>query len=70
MSDLTERQRQVAAMVARGFTTKQIAATLEMSEQRVRIHVSSIAYRIGADASRDERIQVALWWIAHTRQVA
>ena len=61
-SDLTPRQIAVASLVARSWTTKQIALELTISERRVRVIVSSIAYRIGADASLDERVQVAMWW--------
>ncbi len=69
-SDLTPRQLDVAALVANSLTTKQIARELGISPQRVRVLVSSIAYRIGADPERDERIQVAQWWIALTSQAA
>lgn len=63
---LTARQQQVAALVARSWTTKRIAAELHISERRVRVIVSSLAYHIGADASLDERVQVALWWYEQT----
>lgn len=69
-SDLTDRERQVARLVAEGATTKQIAAACDqISERRVRVIVSAIAFKIGADAARDERVQVALWWTAHSVEV-
>lgn len=64
LSDLTPRQLAVAALVAKSHTTKQIAVYLKVSERRVRVIVSSIAFRIGADATKDERLQVAEWWRA------
>ena len=60
--DLTDRQRDVAQLITAGLSTKQIAVSLGVSQSRVRVIVSSIAYRIGADPSLDERVQVALWW--------
>lgn len=66
LSDLTPRQIAVAALVARCYPTKTIAAELHISERRVRVHISSIAYRIGANPSLDERLQVAEWWKALT----
>lgn len=64
LSDLTPRQIAVASLVARGYPTKSIACELQITEHRVRVHISSIAYRIGADATLDERVQVANWWNA------
>lgn len=61
-SDLTDRQREVAALVAQGRTTKRIAATLSISVTRVNVIISSIAYRIGCLPGDDERVVVALWW--------
>lgn len=69
-AELTDRERTAACLVASGLTTKQIAAAMQISEQRVRILVSAVAYKIGADASRDERVQVALWWAEHLRPAA
>lgn len=65
MTDLTDRQREVAQLVADGLTTKRIAASLGITERRVRAILTSVAYLIGADASKDERIQVADWWRTH-----
>lgn len=62
MSDHTKKEQEVAACVARGLTNKQIAATMGVSMQRVRILITAVAFKIGADADKDERVQVALWW--------
>ena len=63
--DLTDRQREVAALVADGVTNKRIAGQLRISTRRVRIIISSVAFRIGADPEKDERIAIAVWWVEH-----
>jgi DNA-binding NarL/FixJ family response regulator len=62
MTLLTERQREVAALVADGVSTKRIAERLQVSDRRVYAIISSIAYLIGADSQKDERTQIAEWW--------
>ncbi len=46
-SELTEREREVLALVARGYTNKQIADTLSISEKTARNHVSHILEKLG-----------------------
>lgn len=62
MTDHTPKEQQAAEHVAHGLTNKQIAATMGVSMQRVRILITAVAFKIGADADKDERVQVALWW--------
>ena len=62
MIELTPKEREVAELVARALTTKQIAAQLSISEQRVRVIISAIAWKANLDAAKDERIQLAIWW--------
>lgn len=45
--DLTEREREVLALVARGYTNKQIAEALYVSEKTARNHVSHILEKLG-----------------------
>lgn len=45
--ELTEREREVLALVARGYTNKQIAETLYLSEKTARNHVSHILEKLG-----------------------
>ena len=45
--ELTEREREVLALIARGNTNKQIAETLFMSEKTARNHVSHILEKLG-----------------------
>ena len=56
-SDLTARQQDVATLVARGFTNKQIAHRLGISRFTAETHVRNILERLGA-ASRTE---IATW---------
>ena len=46
-SELTEREREVLALVARGYTNKQIADTLFVTEKTARNHVSHILDKLG-----------------------
>ena len=45
--ELTEREREVLALVARGYTNKQIADALYVSEKTARNHVSHILEKLG-----------------------
>jgi two-component system, NarL family, response regulator DevR len=46
-SELTEREREVLTLVARGYTNKQIADKLCVSEKTARNHVSHILEKLG-----------------------
>ena len=46
-SELTEREREVLALISRGFTNKQIAEKLFVSEKTARNHVSHILEKLG-----------------------
>ncbi|WP_232667759.1 ATP-binding protein [Pseudonocardia sp. TRM90224] len=56
-SPLTPRQREVATLVADGFTNKQIAARLHISERTAENHVQSILLALGFH----NRTQIATW---------
>ncbi|GAC1383095.1 MAG: response regulator transcription factor [Ktedonobacteraceae bacterium] len=45
--ELTEREREVIALIARGYTNKQIAETLIVTEKTARNHVSNILEKLG-----------------------
>ena len=59
---------EVAALVARGLTNRQIASELHLSERTVENHVSNILRKLGFVS----RAQVAAWatgqrlWLRHT----
>lgn len=45
--ELTEREREVLVLIARGYTNKQIASTLIVTEKTARNHVSHILEKLG-----------------------
>jgi predicted ATPase/DNA-binding NarL/FixJ family response regulator len=58
---LTRRERQVAALLARGLTNRQIAEQLFNSERTIETHVQKIAGKLGFT----RRTQIATWANAH-----
>ena len=58
---LTDRERQVLRLVARGLANKQIARYLGIAERTVKAHLTSAFQRIGAA----DRTQAALWAQRH-----
>ena len=59
--ELTERQREVLAFVARGCTNKQIAEALYITEKTARNHVSHILEKLELSC----RTQAAVFAIEH-----
>ncbi len=59
--ELTEREREVLALVARGYTNKQIAETLFVSEKTARNHVSHILEKLGLS----RRSEAAAYAVEH-----
>jgi DNA-binding NarL/FixJ family response regulator len=58
---LTEREREVLALVADGLPNKQIGRRLEISEKTVKAHLTSIFRTIGVT----DRMQAGLWARRH-----
>jgi non-specific serine/threonine protein kinase len=58
---LTPREREVAALIARGFTNRQIAATLVITPRTADTHVRNILTKLELHS----RAQVAAWATAH-----
>jgi DNA-binding CsgD family transcriptional regulator len=58
---LTPRQEQILRNVARGKTNKDIAAELGISEQGVKVHVSRLLERYGAE-NRVELVNITRAW--------
>ena len=54
---LTERQREVAALVARGLTNRQIGEVLVITEGTANLHVKHILHKLGFAT----RAQIAAW---------
>lgn len=57
--DLTERERQVLALLAQGLTNLEIAARLSISESTTSFHVSNILSKLNA-GNRTEAVRLAL----------
>jgi len=60
-SPLTRREREVAALVARGLTDRQIAETLVITEGTVGVHLSNIFTKLDVHS----RAQLAVWAAEH-----
>jgi two-component system, NarL family, response regulator LiaR len=58
-ADLTDRERDVLALLTHGLTNTQIGARLIISRATVKVHVSSILSKFGA-ASRTEAVALAV----------
>jgi DNA-binding NarL/FixJ family response regulator len=58
---LTEREREVLALVAKGYANKEIAARLDITERTARTHVSNILGKLDLAS----RTQAALWAVEH-----
>ena len=58
---LTEREREVLALVAKGHANKEIATLLDITERTARTHVSNILGKLDLAS----RTQAALWAIEH-----
>ena len=54
---LTRREREVAALVARGFTNRQIASELHLSGRTIENHIANIKRKLG----RSSRTEIAAW---------
>jgi DNA-binding NarL/FixJ family response regulator len=60
-SELTEREREVLALVGAGLQNKQIAQRLGISEKTVKAHLTSVFRQLGVF----DRTQAALWAQRH-----
>jgi two-component system, NarL family, response regulator DevR len=58
---LTEREREVLALVARGYTNRQIAEALSLSEKTARNHLSHILEKLGLS----RRSEAAVYAVEH-----
>jgi DNA-binding CsgD family transcriptional regulator len=59
---LTSREREVAALLARGMSNREIAAALVITENTAEVHVKHILGKLGLKS----RAQVASWAVAHS----
>jgi len=56
---LTKREHEVLSHVANGFTNKEIASALRLSEKTIEYHLSSV-YRKSVTSSRTEAVAIAI----------
>ncbi|HEX6469422.1 MAG TPA: response regulator transcription factor [Streptosporangiaceae bacterium] len=61
LGDLTEREREVLAQLARGRSNREIARALVVSEKTVKTHVSNVLMKLGVA----DRTQAALFAVRH-----
>jgi DNA-binding NarL/FixJ family response regulator len=59
--DLTERERQVLALVAQGKTNKEVALALAIAERTVEFHVTNLLAKLGLAS----RVEAAVWAKEH-----
>ena len=57
---LTDRQRDVAHLVAEGLSDKGIALSLGISERRVRQIIGRLVVVLALDPTRNTRVQIAV----------
>ena len=61
---LTRRERETAALVARGLSTRQIADALVITQRTAEKHIDNIRVKLGVSS----RAQIAVWWVAQAGQ--
>lgn len=66
LAPLSPRQRQIAELIADGFTNKVICAKLRIAHGTLRIHIRRIADKLNLDCSKDVRVQVT-WLVIDAR---
>ena len=59
MSPLTKRETEILEYIAKGFLNKQIASELDISEQTIKNHVTSILRKLNANA-RTEAVVIGI----------
>jgi DNA-binding NarL/FixJ family response regulator len=64
LSNLTSREREIAASIAEGRSNREIAKQLGVSEQTVKNHVTSILHKVGVSS----RLQLALTIVRQRQQ--
>jgi DNA-binding NarL/FixJ family response regulator len=60
-TDLTDRQSEIAALVAEGLSNAEIAERLTLTRGTVGNHVAQIIRRLGLR----NRVQLAVWAVEH-----
>lgn len=63
LAALTEREREVLALMAEGYTNPTIAARLFVSEAAVRKHVGNVFAKLALDPASDRRVTAVLTYL-------
>ncbi len=61
LEGLTEREREVLGLIARGLSNREIAEQMVISEKTVKTHVSNLLGRLGLE----DRTRAAIWALKH-----
>lgn len=61
LEGLTEREREVLDLIARGLTNREIAEQMVISEKTVKTHVSNLLDKLGLE----DRTRAAIWALKH-----
>jgi non-specific serine/threonine protein kinase len=61
LARLTPREREVAALIAQGLTSRDIAAHLVISERTADVHADNLRTKLGLHS----RAEIAAWAVAH-----
>jgi DNA-binding NarL/FixJ family response regulator len=61
LQELTEREREVLELIARGLTNREIAEKMVISEKTVKTHVSNLLDKLGLE----DRTRAAIWALKH-----
>ena len=62
LSQLTARERQVLSEVARGLGNRQIADSLTISEQTVKVHIRNVLRKLNVHS----RVAATVLWLSHS----
>ncbi len=58
---LTHREQQITALICLGYTNRQIASRLAISEDTVKTHVANVQRKFGLHSKADLRLALADW---------
>ena len=58
---LSEREKQVAALVCLNYTNRQVAGMLHLSQETIKSHVQNVLNKFGLRSKEDLRVQLSQW---------
>ena len=61
LENLTEREREILALIAVGYSNKLIARQLKISEGTVKVHVKHLLQKLNLSS----RVEAAIWAVGH-----